>query len=124
VNSEDIALMEQALFLAEECKPRSDSIPKVGAIIAVGGTILGRGRRGTGAEGDDQHAENNALDKVGYPSQLSQATSTLYTTLEPCTKPVRTKELECCTEMILQHGIKRVVIAILDPNQEWPERAY
>jgi pyrimidine deaminase RibD-like protein len=69
VNSEDIALMEQALFLAEECKPRSDSIPKVGAIIAVGGTILGRGRRGTGAEGDDQHAENNALDKVGYPSQ-------------------------------------------------------
>jgi pyrimidine deaminase RibD-like protein len=26
--------------------------------------------------------------------------------------------------MILQHGIKRVVIGILDPNQEWPERAY
>jgi diaminohydroxyphosphoribosylaminopyrimidine deaminase / 5-amino-6-(5-phosphoribosylamino)uracil reductase len=86
--------------------------------------VLGRGRRGTGVGGDDQHAENNASDKVGYPSQLSQATSTLYTTLEPCTKPVRTKELECCTEMILQHGIKRVVIGILDPNQEWPERAY
>jgi pyrimidine deaminase RibD-like protein len=43
--------------------------------------------------------------------------ATLYTTLEPCTRHVRSKPLECCTELIRQHQIKKVFIGILDPNQ-------
>jgi hypothetical protein len=43
--------------------------------------------------------------------------ATLYTTLEPCTKEVRTKGLESCTEQIHQHKIRRVFIGMLDPNQ-------
>jgi pyrimidine deaminase RibD-like protein len=77
--------------------------------------VIGRGRRGTGQEGDDHHAERNALDQVTDKSMLPEAT--LYTTLEPCTRHVRSKPLECCTELIRQYQIKKVFIGILDPNQ-------
>ena len=44
-------------------------------------------------------------------------TATIYTTLEPRTGEVRTRPQESCTELILQHRIRRVVIGMLDPNQ-------
>jgi pyrimidine deaminase RibD-like protein len=116
VKESDIALMREAILWAEDCKPKKDSIPKVGAVIAVDGKAIGRGRRGTGNENDDEHAELAALQRLAdNKSQLPQAT--LYTTLEPCTREVRTRELECCTELILQHKIKKVFVGILDPNQ-------
>src|SRR5437899_1830713 len=112
---QDLALMRQAITWAEECNPMKESIPKVGAIIAVDGVAIGHGRRGTGNEGDDEHAECDAIGRVEDKGRLPQAT--LYTTLEPCTRAVRSKELECCTELILQHKIKKIFIGILDPNQ-------
>src|SRR5262250_2875858 len=91
-------------------------IPKVGAVIAVDGRTIGGGRRGTGAvEGDDDHAEINAIRQVQDKSQLAHAT--LYTTLEPCTGEVRSRPLECCMELIRQHRIRKVFVGILDPNQ-------
>lgn len=107
--------MKQAIEWADGCKPKYDKIPKVGAIIAVGDKAIGWGRRGNGNEGDDQHAERKALESVEDESLLPQAT--LYTTLEPCTRDVRTVGLECCTDLILQHRIKKVFIGMLDPNQ-------
>ncbi len=111
----DIKWMGEAIDWAAGCSPIKESIPKVGAIIAIGDTAIGRGRRGTGREGDDKHAELDALGQVHEKTKLPDAT--LYTTLEPCTRAVRTKELECCTELILQHKIPRVFVGILDPNQ-------
>ena len=107
--------MKEAIDWANDCRPVNESIPRVGAIIAVGDEVLGRGRRGTGRQGDDEHAEVNALNEVANKSLLTQAT--LYTTLEPCTKLVRSIPEKCCTEQILQHQIKRVFVGILDPNQ-------
>jgi pyrimidine deaminase RibD-like protein len=92
---------------------------KVGAVIAIGNKPLGRGRRGRGNEGDDDHAEQDALKQVADVTQLPQAT--LYTTLEPCTRAVRTKELECCTELILQHKIKKVFIPYFPNRLHKPE---
>ncbi len=107
--------MRKAIEWANSCNPQKESIPKVGAVITIGDKLLGQGRRGTGISGDDEHAEKVALKEVPDKSELPKAT--LYTTLEPCTRTVRTKELECCTELILQHKIQRVFIGILDPNQ-------
>jgi pyrimidine deaminase RibD-like protein len=114
-SANDDQLMKQAIEWAKGCNPRQDAIPKVGAIIAVGSEVIGHGRRGTGILGDDRHAEWDALGQVQDKNRLPHAT--LYTTLEPCTGEVRTRPLEACTELILQHRIRRVVIGILDPNQ-------
>ena len=111
----DEKFMHEAIRWAGKCDPIKESIPRVGAIIAVNGEVLGRGRRGTGMQGDDEHAEWNAFDNVRDKDRLPGAT--IYTTLEPCTPFVRTKPLECCTEQILQHEIRKVFIGILDPNE-------
>ena len=111
----DKQLMIETISLAEQCQPIADRIPKVGAVIAVGDTIIGRGHRGTGNAVDDDHAEKVALKGVVDRRQLPRAT--VYTTLEPCTPEVRSDPLNCCTELIRQAEVKRVFIGILDPNQ-------
>ena len=47
---QDRKFMEMAIKWADGCHPIKESIPKVGAIIAVGQQVIGRGRRGTGEE--------------------------------------------------------------------------
>jgi len=115
-SDDDLKLMSQAIALSERCEPIDpDRHPKVGAVIAVGSTVIGRGYRGSGSPEDDKHAESVALESVPDRSHLPKAT--LYTTLEPCTQEVRSKPPECCTELIRQSQVKKVFIGILDPNQ-------
>jgi pyrimidine deaminase RibD-like protein len=111
----DLEFMKEAIDWASRCSPVKESIPKVGAIIALQGIAVGRGRRGTGHLGDNEHAEWDAIEDVKDKSALPQAT--LYTTLEPCTRDVRSNPLECCTELIVQHHISKVFVGMLDPNQ-------
>jgi diaminohydroxyphosphoribosylaminopyrimidine deaminase / 5-amino-6-(5-phosphoribosylamino)uracil reductase len=115
MRNDDENLMSEAIALAEQCKPIADRIPKVGVVIAVDGTVIGQGHRGTGKSDDDDHAEKIALKGVVDRKQLPKAT--VYTTLEPCTPEVRSDPLNCCTELIRQAEVKRVFIGILDPNQ-------
>jgi len=111
----DIQHMKEAIGLAERCQPTSNRIPRVGAIVAVNDVVIGSGHRGTGEQGDDDHAEKNALGSVHDRGQLSRAV--VYTTLEPCTGFVRSDPLNCCTELLCRAGVKKVFIGILDPNQ-------
>ena len=113
----DLKFMKEAIKWADACRPAKESIPKVGAIIAAGGRAIGRGRRGTGEEGDDRHAEEEAIRSVLEKDKAQLAKATLYTTLEPCTPDVRRDPTWCCTELIHRLQIKRVLIGILDPNQ-------
>jgi pyrimidine deaminase RibD-like protein len=115
MTDDDLKHMQAAISLAERCTPTADRIPKVGAIIAIGGVVIGGGHRGSGVKDDDEHAEKNALAVVHDRSQLSKAT--VYTTLEPCTPGVRSNPLDCCTELLYQAGVSKVFIGILDPNQ-------
>ena len=94
------------------CNPTSDQIPKVDAIMVVHGKAVGRGRRGTGRLGDNEHAEWNALERVKDRSQLPD--STLYTT--PCIGEARSEPLKSCTEQIILHRNPRAAIGILDPS--------
>jgi pyrimidine deaminase RibD-like protein len=115
MEARDLRFMTEAIKWADDCRPVKESVPKVGAIIANGDNVIGRGRRGTDRAGDDRHAEEEAIDQVADKSKLAGAT--LYTTLEPCTPDVRRNPLKCCTELIRQSRIKKVFIGILDPNQ-------
>jgi pyrimidine deaminase RibD-like protein len=115
MDPKDLNLMREAIAWAKICYPTKPGIPKVGAIIAVDGEVIGRGHRGSGIPGDDHHAELNALKDVEDRTKLGKAT--VYTTLEPCTPEVRSEPMLCCTELIRQAEVKKVFIGILDPNQ-------
>lgn len=59
--------------------------------------------------------KKRALNGVVDRTQLPKAT--IYTTLEPCTREVRSDPENACTELISKAEVKKVFIGILDPNQ-------
>jgi diaminohydroxyphosphoribosylaminopyrimidine deaminase/5-amino-6-(5-phosphoribosylamino)uracil reductase len=78
----------------------------VGAVVVRDGKIVGEGwhhKAGT------PHAEIHALSEAG---ELSRG-ATIYVTLEPCSHYGRTGP---CTEAIIKAGLKKVVVAMSDPN--------
>ncbi len=79
----------------------------VGAVVVANGTVVGSGyhRRAGGP-----HAEIVALRQARTRSRGS----TLYTTLEPCCHT--NKRTPPCVPAILASGVRRVVVAMRDPN--------
>lgn len=98
--------MQKALALAEKGRGYTSPNPMVGAVVVKNGQILGRGYH---QRAGGPHAEVNAIDDAG--GQANGAT--LYVTLEPCNHFGRTPP---CTHKILEAGIRRVVVAMTDPN--------
>lgn len=98
--------MRRAIALAAQGAGWTAPNPMVGAVIVKNGRIIGEGFHQKCGE---LHAERNALAALTEPAQGA----TLYVTLEPCCHQGRTPP---CTEAILQHGIRRVVIGSRDPN--------
>lgn len=80
----DEDFLRQALELAREAE-RGGEVP-VGAVVVVGGCVLGRGRNSSIARNDPTaHAEILALREAAAATgnyRLEQ--STMYATLEPC----------------------------------------
>jgi cytosine deaminase len=94
----DRELMALALAQARDSL-EAGGVP-VGAVLAEGATILGRGHNERVQQGDPvAHGEISALRDAGRrPGYLS---TTLYTTLSPC---------QMCTGAILLFRIPRVVV--------------
>jgi diaminohydroxyphosphoribosylaminopyrimidine deaminase/5-amino-6-(5-phosphoribosylamino)uracil reductase len=102
----DEKYMRIALGLAKKGQGLTNPNPAVGAVVVKGGRIVGKGyHKRCGLP----HAEANALNKAGR----SAKGATLYVTLEPCDHYGRTPP---CTGAIIAAGIRRVVMAMKDPN--------
>jgi len=102
----DSFFMEQALSLAEKAKGRTTPNPLVGAVVVKDGQVVGQGYH---QKAGGPHAEVFALDEAGEKAQGA----TIYVTLEPCSHYGRTPP---CTKKIIAAGIKKVVVAMIDPN--------
>lgn len=106
VRPEEESFMERALELAARGRGYTTPNPAVGAVIVQDGVVVGEGyhRRAGGP-----HAEVVALEAAG-----DRATNaTMYVTLEPCVHYGRTPP---CAEALVRAGLRRVVVAMADPN--------
>ena len=102
----DSTYMQMALALAEKGAGYVSPNPLVGAVVVKDGTVVGTGyHQAVGGP----HAEVNAIDNAGGDARGA----TIYVTLEPCNHHGRTPP---CTHKILEAEIRRVVVAMEDPN--------
>ncbi len=105
----DIRYMTRALQLAARGRGRTSPNPMVGAVVVSGRRIVGEGfHRNAGGP----HAEAIALHAAGPRAK----SGTLYITLEPCSHT--RKRTPPCVPAILAAGIRRVVVAMRDPNPQ------
>ncbi|ONI47204.1 riboflavin biosynthesis protein RibD [Candidatus Epulonipiscium fishelsonii] len=105
--------MQIALELALKGIGKVNPNPLVGAVIVRNDEIIGSGYHERYGE---LHAERNALKNC----KVSPSGGTMYVTLEPCCHYGKTPP---CIDAIIESGIKKVVIGILDPNEKMAGRS-
>lgn len=108
-SAQDYTFMAQAIQLARQGQYTSAPNPNVGCVIVKDDIVLGKGFHYRAGEG---HAEVRAIaDALERHSSIAGATC--YVTLEPCCHYGRTPP---CAQALIDHQIKRVVMAMRDPN--------
>jgi diaminohydroxyphosphoribosylaminopyrimidine deaminase/5-amino-6-(5-phosphoribosylamino)uracil reductase len=98
--------MAVALRLAERGLGSVWPNPAVGCVLVQDGRIVGRGWTQPGGR---PHGEVEALRRAGSAA----LGATAYVSLEPCAHYGRTPP---CTMALLQAGVRRVVVATVDPD--------
>ena len=99
--------MKRALELAELGRGFTKTNPLVGAVVVKNNKIIAEGYH---HRFGDNHAEVDALNKV---SKMAEG-ATMYVTLEPCSHYGKTPP---CVDRIIKEKLKRVVVAIKDPDE-------
>lgn len=95
-----------ALELSLKGKGGVNPNPLVGAVIVKDGHVIGEGYH---AKYGENHAEINAFESA----KESVEGACMYVTLEPCSHYGNTPP---CAKAIIEKGISRVVIGLMDPN--------
>ena len=103
---QDIEYMQRAIALAKKGAGFVNPNPMVGCVVVKDNEIITEGYH---EYYGGFHAERNALTNTTADCK----DATLYVTLEPCCHYGKTPP---CTEIIIEKGIKKVVVGLLDPN--------
>ncbi|WP_207533430.1 bifunctional diaminohydroxyphosphoribosylaminopyrimidine deaminase/5-amino-6-(5-phosphoribosylamino)uracil reductase RibD [Desertivirga arenae] len=105
--------MRRCLDLAELGAGHVSPNPMVGSVIVHNDKIIGEGYH---QQYGQSHAEVNAINAVidifGDQAEALLRESTLFVTLEPCAHFGKTPP---CADLIIRHGIPKVVIGCPDP---------
>ena len=102
----DEQYIKRTLRLAKKGVGYVNPNPLVGSVIVKDGQIVGEGYHSCFGK---EHAEVVALRNAGANARGA----TLYVNLEPCCHYGKTPP---CTDAIINAGIKRVVVGMVDPN--------
>lgn len=104
--ADDFRWMARALELAARGLFTTTPNPRVGCVIVRDGQVVGEGWH---IRAGGPHAEVHALAMAGEAARGATA----YVTLEPCSHHGRTPP---CADALVKAGVKRVVVAMSDPN--------
>ncbi len=110
----DLDWMRLAVEEAHRCPPSLTAFSVGAVIVGADGAELARGHS---READPvEHAEEAALAKLaaGDAVDARLAGATIYSTLEPCSR--RASRPRPCARLILDAGIRRVVLAWREPG--------
>lgn len=108
VSVDDHNYMARAIELARRGWNTAHPNPRVGCVIVNNSGVVGEGWHEFAGQA---HAEVIALDAAGNRARGATA----YVTLEPCSHHGRTPP---CAEALVDAGIGRVVVAMMDPNPQ------
>ncbi len=108
-HNSDIYYMQLAINEAKKGIYTTRPNPAVGSVIVKDGQIIGTGFH---PKAGQPHAEVFALRHAKYVGFDTQG-ACAYVTLEPCSHTGRTPP---CANALINSGIRRVVVASLDPN--------
>ena len=106
----DIHFMHRALELARRGEGRVEPNPMVGCVLVRDGRIVGEGFHD---KYGGPHAEVEAIRSASERGGEGARGADCYVTLEPCSHHGKTPP---CTSAVLAAGIRRVVVAMRDPN--------
>lgn len=97
--------MRQALAVSRLALPHCLPNPPVGCVLVANDRVIARGHT---QPPEHPHAEAHALSQLRRADGLEA-----YVTLEPCSFQGRTPS---CAQALIDCGIRRVQVAILDPH--------
>jgi diaminohydroxyphosphoribosylaminopyrimidine deaminase/5-amino-6-(5-phosphoribosylamino)uracil reductase len=103
--------LSEAIRVSRLAPPVPDRYAVGAVIIGADGELLSTGY--TGETHPHHHAEEEALARLGDRHGPELSGATLYTSLEPCT--ARRSRPATCTQLILDAGVGRVVLAWREP---------
>ncbi len=106
-SEQDRTYLDRAMQLAHDSDNYTHPNPRVGCVIASETEVIAEGVTASGVGAS--HAEAVALAQAGDRARGASA----YVTLEPCCHQGRTGP---CTTALINAGIKRVVVAMRDPD--------
>jgi diaminohydroxyphosphoribosylaminopyrimidine deaminase/5-amino-6-(5-phosphoribosylamino)uracil reductase len=110
ISAADREWLGQAIELSRRCPPSTSAFCVGAVIVAAGGGTVATGFSRQHDPYD--HAEEGALASLA-PGDSRLPGATLYSSLEPCR--FRASRSRPCAELIIEAGVRRVVIAWLEP---------